>query len=209
MDTAAVELIGYLASGLIVLSLLMASVLRLRLINLSGSLVFTAYGLLINSLPVVIANGAIVLINLWHLRRLLLDRSRHASFEVLEVPTDSPLLHRFLSFHREEIARFQPDAPPSPTARHRALMILREALPVGVVLARPGEDGSVHIDLDYVVDKYRDLRPGSHLYDESGAFGDARLTATAQTRAHAHYLGRVGFHRDGDQWVHAATPAEV
>jgi hypothetical protein len=136
METATVyELIGYVASALIVISLLMASVLKLRVINLVGAIVFTAYGLLIDSLPVVLANGAIVLIDIYHLVRMLRARAEHAYFEVVEVPTGSPLLRRFVEFHEEDIRRFQPDFP-GLLDEQLAWMVLRDAVPVGVVLAR-------------------------------------------------------------------------
>ena len=49
------ELIGYLASALIVVSLAMRSVVRLRTISLVGSVTFVVYGLLIGSWPVVVS----------------------------------------------------------------------------------------------------------------------------------------------------------
>src|SRR5690554_6128513 len=98
-----VELIGYLASALIVASLLMASVLRLRVVNLVGALVFTTYGVLISSPPVWLANGAIVVIDVYYLVKLLRDRSRSAYFEIVETRPDAPVLQRFVAFHRDDI----------------------------------------------------------------------------------------------------------
>lgn len=206
MSPTTVELIGYLASGLIVVSLLMSSVLRLRLVNLAGALVFTGYGLLIGSLPVVAANAAIVGINLWHLRRLLNARVSNDYFEVLEVGVDSPVLHRFLAFYRDDIRHFQPDAP-DPQPDHRALLILRDAVPAGVVLARRTAPGTVRIDLDYVIEVHRDLRPGTHLYDESGVFHEDRLEATAPNPAHRRYLRRLGFAPRDGLWVRESLSA--
>ena len=61
MDTHLLyELIGYLASVLVALSLTMRSILRLRLINLLGAAFFTVYGLLITAYPVAFLNGLIV-----------------------------------------------------------------------------------------------------------------------------------------------------
>ena len=44
-----VELIGYLGSLLIVVSMLMTSVVKLRIINTVGSVIFTGYALTIHS----------------------------------------------------------------------------------------------------------------------------------------------------------------
>ena len=44
----ALELVGYLGSFLVLVSMLMTSVVRLRVINLIGSAVFTVYAILNN-----------------------------------------------------------------------------------------------------------------------------------------------------------------
>ena len=68
MTFDAAELVGYLASILVVVSLAMTSVVRLRMVSLAGSVVFIAYGLLIEAPPIVGTNVAIAALNLWFLR---------------------------------------------------------------------------------------------------------------------------------------------
>lgn len=65
-----VEWIGYLASILIVISLMMTNIIKLRIINSVGCIVFVIYGLLVKSYPVALSNLAIVLINLYNLYKL-------------------------------------------------------------------------------------------------------------------------------------------
>ena len=76
------ELLGYLASVLVAVSLMMSRILRLRVINLVGSLAFTLYGVLIGAYPVAAVNAFIVLINLWYLSRMLRAKEY---FRILEV----------------------------------------------------------------------------------------------------------------------------
>lgn len=64
------ELLGYSASLMIALSLSMRSLLTLRVINLTGALLFTIYGLLIGALPVAALNFYIVLVNLYYLQQM-------------------------------------------------------------------------------------------------------------------------------------------
>lgn len=198
----AVELIGYAASALIVISLMMTSLLRLRIINLVGSVTFSIYAVLIGSLPVLLTNVAITLINVHHLTRLWRDRSHDAYYEVVAVDSASPLLRRFVDFHARDIARFQP-AFPGLREEHLAWMVLREAVPVGAVLAAPRADGEAHVDLDYVTEPHRDFTPGSVLFGDSGAFrarGVSRVVTQPGTAAHQHYLRRMGFRAAGDAW---------
>jgi hypothetical protein len=210
MDSALVyELVGYTASALIVVSLLMSSLLRLRVIGLFGAITFTLYGVLIGAFPIVAANGTIIGIQVFHLSRMLRQRAADAYFEALEVPADSPVLRRFVDFHSEDARRFQPDFP-GIRGDELALLILRDAVPAGAVLADVDGD-QAHVTLDYVVAAHRDLRPGRFLWVESDAFtsrGIRRVTTTAPSSEHARYLDSVGFTPAGDGlWVREAPPA--
>ena len=68
MNIDSVELIGYLGSILVAVSLMMKSLLRLRIINLIGALFFTIYGVLLGAYPVAFLNGIIVCIDLYYLK---------------------------------------------------------------------------------------------------------------------------------------------
>lgn len=64
------EGLGYLASVLVALSLTMRSLLKLRVINLVGAMLFTLYGLVIGALPVAALNFFIVLVNIYYLHQM-------------------------------------------------------------------------------------------------------------------------------------------
>ena len=72
MNPVVVEIFGYLASAFVAISLLMTAIVKLRVVNLVGSAFFVVYGLLLpeTSVPVIITNGFIVIVNLVHLGRL-------------------------------------------------------------------------------------------------------------------------------------------
>lgn len=198
MDAATwYEVIGYVGSGLIVVSLMMRSVLRLRAINLAGAAIFTVYGLLIGAWPVVALNGAIVAIDAWHLRELLPRRPDH--FDVVEVDTGSTYLTRFLAYHRDDIRRFVPSFRHL-RDEHRVFLVLRNAVPAGVVVLQVLGPDAVHVEVDYVTPEHRDYRLGEWVYAHSGVFRDrgwVRVTADAGTEPHQRYLERMGFTRTG------------
>jgi hypothetical protein len=99
------ELIGYVASALVVMSLAMTSVIRLRIVNLAGSVMFLAYGLMIESIPIVLANIVITGLNLWFLRNAYTDES---VFGLIQVDPSSPFLSELVGHHVDDIRRFQP-----------------------------------------------------------------------------------------------------
>jgi hypothetical protein len=61
------DVIGYVASVLVAVSLMMSNIVRLRVLNLLGALTFVTYGALIEAWPVAFMNTFIVGINIWYL----------------------------------------------------------------------------------------------------------------------------------------------
>ncbi len=190
-----VEFIGYLASVLVALSLLMSNVRRLRIINLAGAMVFAVYGVLISSWPVFAVNAFIVVVNLvflWKLSR------RHDAFSFFAARADSGFLREFLSFWREDIRKFFPDFDLERIEEPRARLILRNLNPVGVFIWRDAGKGVAEILIDYVVPGFRDFRNAHFLF--SGHAGEFDGFDTFQARTwhplHRKYLKRLGFVED-------------
>lgn len=67
MNETFIEYLGYAASAAVLISFLMKSIRVLRTVNTIGCLLFIGYGILIGSIPVIITNAAIVLINAYYL----------------------------------------------------------------------------------------------------------------------------------------------
>lgn len=65
-----IEWIGYCASILIAISLTMISIVPLRIINSIGCFLFVVYGIYVGVYPVAIANGVIIIINIYNLYKL-------------------------------------------------------------------------------------------------------------------------------------------
>ena len=64
------EIVGYLASALLMVSFSMKDVKKLRLINSFGCLTFVAYGFMLETAwPIVITNAFILFMNIYHLSK--------------------------------------------------------------------------------------------------------------------------------------------
>lgn len=61
------EYIGYIASGVVLISFIMKNMNTLRMVNCVGCLLFVTYGVLLESIPVIITNLAICGINVFYL----------------------------------------------------------------------------------------------------------------------------------------------
>lgn len=197
MGLSPVELIGYLASALVVASLAMTSVVRLRIVSLAGSLVFVAYGALLPSIPIILTNAAVAGLNIWFLRK---EFAPSRDLGAVPIAPDAPFLIDFLRSHATDIAAFHPGFD-APGPDDFALVLTRDGLPAGALVGT--RDGNtLRLRLDYVMHAYRDSRIGTWLYGPGAkVFADAgfeRLSARPESPALRSYLLGIGFAEGAD-----------
>lgn len=198
MGFSPVELVGYLASALVVASLAMTSVVRLRIVSLVGSLVFVVYGALLPSLPIVITNAAVAGLNIWFLRK---EFAPNRDLGAVPIEPDAPFLLDFLHSHAADIAGIHPDFE-APAPGDFVLVLIRDGLPAGALVGTP-EGSTLRLRLDYVMLAYRDSRIGQWLYGRGArvftSAGFTRIVARVDSEQSRPYLERVGFVRNGDE----------
>lgn len=188
-----IEAVGYLGSALVITSLLMTRILRLRVISLMGSTAFLIYGLLIGSVPIVITNVVIMGINTTFLWRATRVTER---FSLLEVKPDSRYFEEFLQFHHKDILVHQPDWNGKIGDSELTALVLRDMQPAMAIVGTV-QEGALELRLDYAIPRFRDYRMGRFLYDsEAKFFLDKNITtisASGQTESHAKYLKKMGY----------------
>jgi len=203
------ELIGYTGSLLVAISLSMKSLQRLRIVNMVGALFFILYGILIRALPIVLLNGLTFGVNAYNLWRMWQKRDY---FTLMQVRADSAYLDRFLEFYREEISGFIPTYQFKPDDQQVVVFILRNMLPVGLVIVKP-QGETARIFLDFVIPGYRDFRAGKFLFEESAEFyrqkGIHRLSTAPGSPKHETYLKRMGFQMEADGQYTSELPTRV
>jgi hypothetical protein len=212
------DVIGWAGSALLVWSLLQARILRLRAINLVGSLVLVGYNGALRVWPMVGLNVTLAVINVFYLRRLLATRHDERAYDVVEVGVGDEFLAHVLRVHAADISRFNPgftppagETPaggtpageaPGHEAGRCAFLVLNGDEVVGVVLVRDAGDGVARVELDYVTRRFRDFTPGQFVYRRSDLFA-ARGFRRVLTRPGmvAPYYGRLGFRREGESYA--------
>lgn len=197
-----VEFVGYAASALIAVSLLMVSVLRLRIINLAGAICFVIYGIAIGAVPLVIANGFITVVNVYHILRIL--RTRPSSFRYVQASRERrEEIREFIRHYRADIVKYYPDFAVDLADRalegagtvYLAVHNLRlegiaylldideaiEALSgtgarraLEKALDRPHEGEMSYLGVDYITAQYRDLGLAQDLYAQIGRHMEER-----------------------------------
>ena len=137
MTTATIfEIIGYVGSALVLISFLMASVVKLRVVNAVGSAIFAVYALLIHSYPTMIMNICLVLINLYYLWKL---RNSEPNYRLAPLAPGDCFVDFFLSEHREDIAQCFPGRNWSDEELNRAWLVCHGDTAAGLLLGTEKE----------------------------------------------------------------------
>lgn len=188
------EWVGYLASVIIAVSLLMSSLVKLRWLNLVGSFLFAVYGFMINALPVGLINTIIIFINVYYLYRIYTFKEY---FKLIEITQNSEYLNNFFSFYKDDIKKFFPKFNFEIEKAPVRFYILRNMVAAGVFIASEYDKESLFIDLDFVMPEYRDFKIGTFIFEYNEQYflemGYKRLISYAYNGKHNSYLKRMGF----------------
>lgn len=195
MNTSTIiEAVGYLGSALVLVSFLMSSVVKLRVVNTVGSVIFAIYALIIRSYPTAVMNFCLVCINLrflWKLRR------QDPSYHLLSLQPAEAYVQDFLQRNAADILRFFPERSPQEMEPNRVFMVFHGPEPAGILLGRE-EDGVLNVGLDYSTPAYRDCSVGAFLLENLPRplcirYGGAEAE-------HLPYLKRLGFTEADGVW---------
>lgn len=186
------EWIGYTASALVLVSLAMTSIIKLRWYNLAGAILFSTYGFLIGSLPVGIMNFLIVCANLYNLQRMY---KRKEDFKIIEIKENDEILIHFLDFYQKDIKSFFPDF--SKHKEQLSVFVLRDMSVAGIFIG--SFDGqNLRIELDYALPQFRDFKVGKFLYQKLNKILNEHdiLSVYCDTKVNLKYMEKMGFEPD-------------
>lgn len=191
-----IEIIGYLGSALVIFSMLMASVVKLRIINTVGSVISGAYAFIIGSYPVAAMNLCLIIINVYNLIKLF-KPEKH--FDLIVGKTDDAFLLYFLRRFKDDIRLHFPEFDRKAIDAESAYIVCCNGIPAGVLLGRKTADGVLDIALDYSTPTYRDCSVAKYLHSKLPAKGvQTLLSSQSKTKGHVSYLNSMGFtEKDG------------
>ncbi len=191
------EWLGYIASAIVLVSLLMSSVIKLRWINMIGSLVFAVYGFIIGALPVGIMNLGIVIINSYYLYQMYTKKDL---LKLLAV-SDMSYFNVFVSTYEKDMKHFMSFDEALDQKEFERFFVLRNTVPAGILVGKRNKT-SLEILVDYVTPAYRDFKIGEFLYKDQISFfkeqGIEQLISKPGNEQHRTYLKRMGFVQKDD-----------
>lgn len=193
------EWLGYLASLIVLMSLLMSSIIKLRWINLLGSSIFSLYGFLIGALPVGFMNLCIGIINIYYLVKIY--RSKEY-FKILPIEGNSTYFNYFLDFYNGEIEKYSSTSQFNINDSNVSFYILRNLVPAGVFIASRHDENTLKVELDFAIPEYRDFKIGNYIYKNSKEYflnkGFSKFICFSSNNYHIKYLKRMGFKETTD-----------
>lgn len=183
------EIFGYIGTALVLLSMMMTSVVKLRLFNTVGSCISMIYAFLSSAWPVVFLNLGLIIINVWQLIRL---NRTETIFECVPVNVDDKSLEYFLNYHANDIAQHFPGYKIKSNDNTEVYMVYTAGEAVGVLVGTRDFD-TINVELDYSTIKYRDCSVGTFLYAHLKKTGIQKLVTEGKGEFHNQYLTKMGF----------------
>ena len=199
IDPGWTEIMGYIGSALVLISFLMTSVVKLRVVNMAGSIISCTYALIIGSYPLALMNFALVLINLHFLLKARQTSEKH--YTLVETQKSDAVLRHLLLKYTEDILACFPGLKVDPDTVDDAYLILCDDAPAGIVLGKR-DGGTLHLLLDYSLPPYRDHSLGRFLLEAFLRKGIRTLIFSGPAENHKSHLEKMGFEAQPDgSWM--------
>lgn len=190
------EIIGWTGSALVVISLIIPSIRRFRMLNLAGSLIATVYNIAFGIWPYAAMNAVITVIDAYWLYRL---RSGTREYRFVRLAPDSPLVADFLACHGADIAQAFPQFAKRYQNATGAYLTMNKDEIAGIFLY---EDcaGRGSVLADYVTQRYRDLTPGLAFYNDAKVCAELPFSLSIEREATTDpaYFEKMGFEASDD-----------
>ena len=193
-----IEMAGYIGYVLVVVSMLMSSVVKLRIINTTGSSISAIYALIIHSYPLALMNICLVVINIYNLSKLL-KTDQH--FDLIDGRTDDKFLGHFINYYKEDMKNFFPEQNIDISLADTAYIVSCKAAPAGILLGKKDGDGTLNITVDYTTPVYRDCSVGKFLYSQLQEKGVKKLVYSGEAGNHETYLHNMGFKSENGKYI--------
>lgn len=188
--------IGYLASIFLAYSLVVTNAVKFRILNILGCLTFIVYGVFIPAIPVIVANGLLLVINIYQFIKLQQSKEQ---FQYVSVEQQDKIVEKFISFYQKDIQDFFPKFQYLPTLQQQiSFVVLRDASIANLFMATIDSNGNATVRINYTVPQYRDYKVGKFIFDKEKHFLTANsikkvVYETVENKNHLNFIKVMGF----------------
>ncbi|MFP4478894.1 MAG: YgjV family protein [Candidatus Izemoplasmatales bacterium] len=191
-----IEAIGYTASILILISLIMSSTKKLRWINLFGSTTFVVYAILTKTYPVAVLNSFTAAANIYYLIKIYQSKSY---FNILKIQQNNEYIDYFIEHNKDDMLKIYNHIDVDFKNSEYNFYILRDIMPVGLFVANKYDEETLKVELDYVIPMFRDFKAGKYIYEKNKNIfltkGYKKLITFSESVKQDKYLEKMGFNK--------------
>lgn len=174
---------------MVVVSMLMTSIVKLRVINTLGSIISGTYAVICGALPLALMNACLIVINLVGLVKLLRTKK---TYNLVVGTADGALVKFFMEYYEDDIKTYFPYFKKESSYGHKAFFICHEGVPAGVLLGeKKGE--TFEINIEYTTPTYRDCSVGKYLYSSIDKDIKKFKFIHEPTETHIAYMKKMGY----------------
>ena len=192
-----IELFGYLGSFIVLVSFIMTSQVKLRIVNTIGSIIFTIYAFIIKSYPTAIMNLVLILINIYYLKRNSVSGN---NYHMIECNYHDQYVQFFIEYYKDNIQKCFPGINYKESEINKCFLITINTYPVGLTLGIQ-KNSSIELTLDYSTPQYRDNTIGTFLINYLASNNIRTVVYNGPDINHIRYLTKLGFKKTESGYI--------
>lgn len=189
------EVIGYCGTILVVLSMMMTSVVKLRIINICGSILSMTYAVITNTWPIVLMNAALIIINVIQLIRSF---RRSLNFNYRKVLTNDLSFKHFMEIYQFDIEKYFGEI--SISDKEEAYLVYIDTELAGVLVGNK-ENDCFNVSIDYAIPKFRDMSIGKYVYPKLKENDINLIIQSSGVKKHNKYLLSMGYVLNNNYYI--------
>ncbi|MEO5783117.1 MAG: hypothetical protein ABIQ07_07595, partial [Ginsengibacter sp.] len=112
------------------------------------------------------------------------------------------LVYKFLSFYKDDIAKYFPAYVHEENANNLQFVVLRDLVIANIFVARLDNNGSAIVELNYTVPEYRDYKVGRFIFNNEQKFLISKgvrsiIYPDVTNKQHEKFIKVMGFKKTG------------
>jgi hypothetical protein len=197
---------GYFASLCLILALIINNDLKFRWFNTFGNIAFIIYAIALGTIPVLITNLILLCINIFYLVKIY---RKTENFDLLEFKGDEKLAQKFMEYYKKDMILFFPRFNKEHLQQNLNFVVTRDLVIANMFSAKVSPNGDAYVNLNYTLQKFRDYKVGSFIFEKEKDFllakGIKRIVyRQIDNKNHLNFLKVMGFKAtsmQNEQWL--------
>ncbi len=188
---------GYLASLCLIIALLVSNDLKFRWFNTLGNIFFIAYAIILGAFPVLLTNLILLGINAYYLIKVY---RKQENFDMLEFNGNETMAQKFLQFYKKDIENYFPSFTTKQLEGNLNFVVTRDLVIANMFSANLNGNGDAMVVLNYTLQKYRDYKVGTYIFEKEKDFLIAKgvkriIYTTVNNKNHLAFIKVMGFEK--------------